>query len=543
MKDKLIHALEEVLTHLDYPDVDVMVQLPKNPDHGDFSTNIAMQLSRKLGENPREIAEVIRTHLCDHYSDLLESADIAGPGFINFTLKSQQLISQIELIISKGNQYGKSEIGVGKTAQVEFVSANPTGPLTVGHGRGAILGDVVSNILQWNGYSVHREYYYNNAGRQMQRLGESVKARYAEICGDEVEFPENGYEGEYIIDIAKELQQTQGDTLIQSEDNKTFRKAAETTIFTHIEKTLQRLGLQFDEFFNEQSLYDSGAIDNFIQDLKAHELIYEKEGATWFKATAAGRVQDRVIIKSTGEPTYRLPDMAYHQNKLDRGFDLVIDILGADHMDAYPDVVAAVGKLGYDTNRIKVIIHQFVTLTDGGEPVKMSTRKANFITLDELIDEVGADVVRYFFIMRGNNSHLNFDLKLAKDESDENPVFYLQYAHARLCNILKHAEGLGHPFNSKADTSLLNNPLEVKLIKNLLEFPNVVKKGHETLEPQTIANYLQQIAALFHKYYANERVVTEDTILTSARLVLVKATQIVMKNGLTILGVTAPKRM
>ncbi|MDP6853469.1 MAG: arginine--tRNA ligase [Candidatus Marinimicrobia bacterium] len=543
MKDKLIHALEEVLTHLDYPDVDVMVQLPKNPDHGDFSTNIAMQLSRKLGENPREIAEVIRTHLCDHYSDLLESADIAGPGFINFTLKSQQLISQIELIISKGNQYGKSEIGVGKTAQVEFVSANPTGPLTVGHGRGAILGDVVSNILQWNGYSVHREYYYNNAGRQMQRLGESVKARYAEICGDEVEFPENGYEGEYIIDIAKELQQTQGDTLIQSEDNKTFRKAAETTIFTHIEKTLQRLGLQFDEFFNEQSLYDSGAIDNFIQDLKAHELIYEKEGATWFKATAAGRVQDRVIIKSTGEPTYRLPDMAYHQNKLDRGFDLVIDILGADHMDAYPDVVAAVGKLGYDTNRIKVIIHQFVTLTDGGEPVKMSTRKANFITLDELIDEVGADVVRYFFIMRGNNSHLNFDLKLAKDESDENPVFYLQYAHARLCNILKHAEGLGHPFNSKADTSLLNNPLEVKLIKNLLEFPNVVKKGHETLEPQTIANYLQQIAALFHKYYANERVVTEDTILTSARLILVKATQIVMKNGLTILGVTAPKRM
>jgi arginyl-tRNA synthetase len=543
LKDKLIHALEEVLTHLDYPDVDVMVQLPKNPDHGDFSTNIAMQLSRKLGENPREIAEVIRTHLCDHYSDLLESADIAGPGFINFTLKSQQLISQIELIISKGNQYGKSEIGVGKTAQVEFVSANPTGPLTVGHGRGAILGDVVSNILQWNGYSVHREYYYNNAGRQMQRLGESVKARYAEICGDEVEFPENGYEGEYIIDIAKELQQTQGDTLIQSEDNKTFRKAAETTIFTHIEKTLQRLGLQFDEFFNEQSLYDSGAIDNFIQDLKAHELIYEKEGATWFKATAAGRVQDRVIIKSTGEPTYRLPDMAYHQNKLDRGFDLVIDILGADHMDAYPDVVAAVGKLGYDTNRIKVIIHQFVTLTDGGEPVKMSTRKANFITLDELIDEVGADVVRYFFIMRGNNSHLNFDLKLAKDESDENPVFYLQYAHARLCNILKHAEGLGHPFNSKADTSLLNNPLEVKLIKNLLEFPNVVKKGHETLEPQTIANYLQQIAALFHKYYANERVVTEDTILTSARLILVKATQIVMKNGLTILGVTAPKRM
>ncbi len=543
MKDKLIHALKDVISRLDYPKVDVVVQLPKNPDHGDFSTNIAMQLSGKLGKNPREVAEEIQSQICITYSDLLESAEIAGPGFINFTLKSQQLISQIEIIIREGDQYGKSGIGEGKTAQVEFVSANPTGPLTVGHGRGAILGDVVSNILQWNGYTVHREYYYNNAGRQMQRLGESVKARYVELCGETMDFPENGYEGEYIVDIAKELRQSQGDSLIQSGDNRTFRKAAESKIFIHIENTLQRLGLKFDEFFNEQSLYDSGAIENIIQDLKAKELVYEEEGATWFKATAAGRDQDRVIIKSTGEPTYRLPDMAYHQNKLDRGFDLVIDILGADHMDAYPDVVAAVGELGYDMDRIKVVIHQFVTLTEAGEPVKMSTRKANYVTLDELIDEVGSDVVRYFFIMRGNNSHLNFDLKLAKDESDENPVFYLQYAHARLCNILNHAEGLGHSFNPKADITLLVHPLEVKLIKNLLEFPNVVKKSYETLEPQTIANYLQQIAAFFHKYYAKERVVTEDTLLTAARLILVKATKIVLQNGLNILGINAPTRM
>ncbi len=543
MKDKLINALEDVLSRLNYPKLDVLVQLPKNPDHGDFSTNIAMQLSGKMGKNPRDIAAEIKTNICENYSDLLESAEIAGPGFINFTLKSQQLIAQINKIISQDELFGRSDIGKGKSAQVEFVSANPTGPLTVGHGRGAILGDVVSNILQWNGYSIHREYYYNNAGRQMQRLGESVKARYLELCGKSSEFPENGYEGEYIIDIANELKESEGDSLIQSDDLKIFRKAAELRIFENIEKTLQRLGLKFDEFFNEQSLYDSGAIDNILQDLKANKLIYEKDDATWFKATSAGREQDRVIIKSTGEPTYRLPDIAYHQNKLDRGFDLVIDILGADHMDAYPDVIAAVGQLGYDQDRIKVIIHQFVTLTHGGEPVKMSTRKANYVTLDELINEVGADVVRYFFIMRGNNSHLNFDLKLAKDESDENPVFYLQYAHARLCNILKHAEGLGHPFNPEADTSLLKNPLEVKLIKNLLEFPNVVKKGYDTLEPQTIANYLQQIAAIFHKYYAKERVVTDDTLLTSARLLLVKATQIVLKNGLTILGISAPKRM
>jgi len=543
LKDKLINALEDVLSRLNYPKLDVLVQLPKNPDHGDFSTNIAMQLSGKMGKNPRDIAAEIKTNICENYSDLLESAEIAGPGFINFTLKSQQLIAQINKIISQDELFGRSDIGKGKSAQVEFVSANPTGPLTVGHGRGAILGDVVSNILQWNGYSIHREYYYNNAGRQMQRLGESVKARYLELCGKSSEFPENGYEGEYIIDIANELKESEGDSLIQSDDLKIFRKAAELRIFENIEKTLQRLGLKFDEFFNEQSLYDSGAIDNILQDLKANKLIYEKDDATWFKATSAGREQDRVIIKSTGEPTYRLPDIAYHQNKLDRGFDLVIDILGADHMDAYPDVIAAVGQLGYDQDRIKVIIHQFVTLTHGGEPVKMSTRKANYVTLDELINEVGADVVRYFFIMRGNNSHLNFDLKLAKDESDENPVFYLQYAHARLCNILKHAEGLGHPFNPEADTSLLKNPLEVKLIKNLLEFPNVVKKGYDTLEPQTIANYLQQIAAIFHKYYAKERVVTDDTLLTSARLLLVKATQIVLKNGLTILGISAPKRM
>jgi arginyl-tRNA synthetase len=334
-----------------------------------------------------------------------------------------------------------------------------------------------------------------------------------------------------------------GDSLIDTADNKVFKEAAESNIFLNIKKTLARIGLKFDTFFNENSLYDSGAIEDVVDTLRQKNLIYEKEGATWFKATEAGRDQDRVIIKSSGEPTYRLPDIAYHQNKFNRGYDLMVDVLGADHMDAYPDVLAAVEQLGCDSKKVNVIIHQFVTLTEDGEPVKMSTRKANYVTLDELIDEVGQDVVRYFFIMRGINTHLNFDMALAKDESDENPVFYLKYAHARLCNILKHAEGQGHDFKKNTDLSPLSLDSEIQLVKFLLEFPNVIEKAKDNLEPQTIATYLQSLAGMFHKYYAKERFVTDDKVKTSARLILVKALQIVLANGLSLLGIQAPERM
>ena len=449
----------------------------------------------------------------------------------------------MDAIIKSKENYGKNNSGKNKKVLVEFVSANPTGPLTVGHGRGAILGDVISSILEWNGYEVEREYYYNNAGRQMHRLGESVKSRYLELLGENTEFPEEGYEGEYIIEIAQSLLDKNGDSLIDTADNKVFKEAAESNIFFNIKKTLARIGLKFDSFFNENSLYDSGAIEDVVKTLRQKNLIYEKEGATWFKATEAGRDQDRVIIKSSGEPTYRLPDIAYHQNKFNRGYDLMVDVLGADHMDAYPDVLAAVEQLGCDSKKVNVIIHQFVTLTEDGEPVKMSTRKANYITLDELIDEVGQDVVRYFFIMRGINTHLNFDMALAKDESDENPVFYLQYAHARLCNILKHAEEQGHIFNEKTDLSPLNLDSEIQLIKLLLEFPNIIGKAKDNLEPQTIATYLQSLAGLFHKYYAKERVVTDDNNKTSARLILVQALQIVLNNGLSLMGIHALERM
>ena len=543
MKNTLSDALHEIITALDYPETNIVVQLPKNPEHGDFATNLAMQLGGALGENPRDIAQILAEKLIENYPKLVESAHIAGPGFLNITIYKEMFVILLRTVLKKNTTFGQTELGKENKAQVEFISANPTGPLTVGHGRGAILGDVVSSILEWNGYEVDREYYYNNAGKQIQRLGESVQARYLELVGESPEFPEEGYEGKYIIDIAQDLKDKNGDALKDATDIAPFIQAAEPAIFLQIEKTLNRIGLKFDKFFNENSLYESGAIEEVVAALRQKGLIYEKEGATWFKATKAGRDQDRVIIKSSGEPTYRLPDIAYHRNKFERGYDLIVDVLGADHNDAYPDVLAGIEQLGYDTNKVKVLIHQFVTLMEKGKPIKMSTRKAQYITLDELIDEVGQDVVRYFFIMRGMNTHLNFDMDLAKDESDENPVYYLQYAHARLCNILKHAETQGYKLDENIDLTPLTLDSEINLIKLLLEFPNIIEKTKENLEPQSIANYLQSLAGMFHKYYAKERVVTEDTDKTAARLVLVKALQIVLSNGLSVLGIQAPEKM
>ena len=402
---------------------------------------------------------------------------------------------------------------------------------------------MISNILEWNDYSVEREYYYNNAGLQMERLGLSVQARYLELLGKSVKFPEEGYQGEYIIEIAHDLLKKEGAKLQETKEISYFTQAAEKHIFLLIKNTLTKMGLNFDRYFNEQSLYDSDAIKSVLDILTEKDLLYNKDGATWFKATSAGREQDRVFIKSSGEPTYRLPDIAYHLDKLDRGYDLIIDVLGADHMDSYPDVLAAIDQLDYSADKIKVLIHQFVTLIKNGEPVKMSTRKAQYITLDELIDEVGPDVVRYFFLMRGINSHLNFDLDLAKDESDENPVYYLQYAHARLCNIIKHAKSVGYIEKQNLNLSPLTLDSEINLINNLMEFPTIIKKAHENLEPQTIANYLHGLASKFHRYYANERIVTDNKEITAARLSMIKAIKIVLYNGLSILGINAPEKM
>ena len=474
---------------------------------------------------------------------MIEEINYVNPGFINVKINKNILSNELQNIIASDSDYGKNNTGKGKRVLIEFVSANPTGPLTVGHGRNAILGATISNILDWNGYSIEKEYYFNNAGRQMRVLGESVYVRYMELLEIKMEIPEGGYEGLYIKDIAKKIFKTHGDKLKNDKENPVFKETAETYIFKDIEKTLLKIGLKFDSFFNENTLYENNEINNVIKKLEAKDLAYKKDGALWFRGTSIGRDVDRVIVKSSGEPTYRLPDIAYHKDKFDRGYDIMIDVFGADHMDAYPDVMAAVKALGYPDNKIKVLIHQFVTVLKDGEPVKMSTRKANFISLDKLIDEVGADVTRFFFIMRSMNTHLNFDIDIAKEQSDVNPVFYIQYAHARCCNILRRFDGNLDKLNPDI-LSELNLDIESQIISKLLKFPELIEKSSDSLEPQNISNYLMELSSNFHSYYAKERVVgLENKKLTEARIYLINSIRIVIRNGLQILGISHPEKM
>ena len=538
MIDKIIQALIDTLKKLDYPQKEIKVSSSSNPEYGDLSSSLPLMLAKDLDKNPIDIAKIIMDNISIS-KDLIKEITISKPGFINFKISNKYYYSVLEQILSN-NKFGQSSSFNGKKANVEFVSANPTGPLTVGHGRNAVLGDVVCNILEWNGYSVTREYYFNDAGRQMRILSESVASRYLEKLGKSFDFPEGGYEGSYINDIAKDIINQHGEQL--DKDDILFKEVPEKNIFKQIKSTLNDLGIKFDVFSNEKTFYENGDIDKLLDELRSKDLIYEKDGATWLKSSSLGKDQDRVFIKSSGEPTYRLPDTAYHRNKVERNYDLIVDIFGADHMDTYPDVLVALDALGIKTNHIKVLLYQFVTLLRGGEKIKMSTRKADFVTLDELIDEVGADVVRYFFIMRGINTHLNFDLDLAADQSDKNPVYYLQYAHARICNIIKRNDET-NPADMNYNSALLKNELEIDLLKKLEQFPMIVSSALDSLEPQTIANYLQETAGKFHKYYANCRIIIEDKELTQSRIALIKATKNVIYNGLQLLGITAPDKM
>ena len=518
----------------------IVLEKSSNPSFGDYSTNIALSLAKQLKNNPLEIAENIGG-LLNIDNDIIEKYSVTKPGFLNFHISNTYYQKTVINIISSSESFGLTNIGQNKTANVEFVSANPTGPLTVGHGRQAVLGDTIANILEWHNYKVTREYYYNDAGRQMRILAESVAARYFNLIGKEYNFPDDGYKGEYIISIANEIINKHGEQL--ETNSELFRKEAEKTIFKDIKKTLNSIGIKHDVFSNEQTYYDNGSIDSLVKELSKKNLIYKSDGAVWFKATDLGLEKDRVYYKSSGEATYRLPDTAYHRHKLDRAFDLVVDIFGADHADAYPDVIAALNALDVNTDPIKVLIHQFVTLLKSGEKVKMSTRKANFVTLDELINEVGGDVVRYFFIMRSMNSHLNFDLDLATDQSEKNPVYYIQYAHARISNIINNGKAKNLSINGKFDASLLNHESEISLIKSLNDFPEVMVKVLDNLDPQIIANYLHSIASEFHKFYAKCRVITDDIELTKSRLNLINSAKIVLGNGLKILGIQAPDKM
>lgn len=542
MKKYLIELFEKASEVLPYlSSVEKLFTIPNQQNHGDYSTNIALLLSKKLGKNPREVAAEIINYL-NYDKEVIEKVEIAGPGFVNFYFNKNYIPRILSQVISEKERFGKWNIYNGKKAMVEFVSANPTGPLTVGHGRNAVIGDTVANMLEWIGYDVDREYYFNNAGRQMRVLGDSVRQRYLEILGEQITFPDDYYQGEYIKEIAAQLFNEYGPSLQNQDAEGIFKQTAEKEIFSEINKTLEKLGINFNVYYNEHTLYERKKIEHLLKMFQERNLSYEKDGAIWLKLSELGNESDKVIVKSTGEPTYRLPDIAYHITKYERGYDMMVDLFGSDHNATYPDVLAGLKALGYDPVKVKVLIHQFVTIMQKGEIVKMSTRKANYITLDELIDEVGSDVVRYFFIMRSMSSHLNFDLDLAKKQSDENPVFYLQYAHARISSILRMAveENLKE---SLENLHLLSTVEEQNLLKKLYEFPDEVLYCAENFEPHKISTYLEEIASLFHKFYTVCRIIGSEQKLAEARIALILAVKHVIANGLTILGVSAPDKM
>lgn len=546
MKDYLRSIIRKSLQQFDLSEDDIpeiQIEKPNQPEHGDAASNIAMNLASVLKMNPRKIAEQIVEEL-EYDEQKLQAVEIAGPGFINFRYAENYLFDELTKILNKGNEFGKSASLKGQRILVEFVSANPTGPLTVGHGRNAVLGDTVANLLEWSGAAVDREYYFNNAGRQMRKLGESVRARYLQLLDHEAELPEDGYEGEYIKDIAQELIDEHGDSLVDNKEIDPFKDRAEEVIFDEIQVTLKRMNIEMDSFFNEKEVYEDGSIDKTIEVLREKDLAYDKEGATWFRTTKFGKDQDTVLIKSTGEPTYRLPDIAYHAKKLDRGYDQCIDVFGADHIDTYPDVLSGIEALGYDQSKVDVIVYQFVTLVKDGKPFKMSTRKANFVTLDDLMDEVGADVTRFFFEMRDPNTHLEFDVGQAKEAGEKNPVFYLQYAHARIHSILRKVDQeYGFDVEDQPKLELLTHEAETALIKSLLRFPEMIQSAAESREPHRLINYLEDLASNFTSFYHDCRILGEEEELVQARSALAKATAQVLANGLGILGISAPEQM
>jgi len=524
---------------------DFWFEEPKNPEFGDLSTNLALQLAKPLKQNPRQIAQLVISNL-DLDSAIISSVDIAGAGFINIKFHPVYYTEAFSQIHKNGKNFGRTYPKQPQKINVEYVSANPTGLLHMGHARNASIGDTVANLYEWLGNEVTREYYFNNAGNQMNNLAKSIYARYMQkISDDNFPFPEDGYHGDYVQLIADEIIKLHGNSLMEgTEDNLTIcRKFGEAWCFDKIKQTLKRMNIVQDIFFNEDSLYSDGKIKELIDELKSKDLAYEKDGALWLKLSALGLSEDRVIVKSTGEPTYRLPDIAYHKVKFQRGYDFLIDVFGADHIATVPDVMAGIGTLGFDASKVKVIIHQFVTLTEDGKQVKMSKRSGKSYTLDELLDEVGPDVVRFFLLMRQVTTHLEFDLSLAREHSEKNPVFYLQYAHARICSIIDNAKTKGIELNPEFNSSLLIHPKEIDLIKLLLKFPIQIKTAAEKYEPQILAEYLRDLATAFHGFYHECRIIGSETEYQNSRLNLAWLTKIVLKNGLTILGITAPERM
>ncbi|WP_024335568.1 arginine--tRNA ligase [Desulfotignum balticum] len=524
------------------------IEVPKHDSQGDLSTNFAMVSAAIQKMAPRKIAEAVIAHM--EPEDRIDKIEVAGPGFINFFLRPSAWHPVVDQVLAADDRYGASDFGQKERVQVEFVSANPTGPLHVGHGRGAAVGDAVGNILRFAGFSVSKEYYINDSGRQIRTLGTSVWFRLLELAGNTVDFPEDCYKGDYIKDLAREVLDREGPDFINRDEDKAIdvcARYAAGRILEQIRYDLADFGVTFDQWFSEQSLYDSGRVQQSIDVLKKEGRVYEKDGALWFRTQDFGDEKDRVVVRSNGLTTYFASDIAYHQEKYERGFDRVIDVWGADHHGYINRLAAAVMAFGKQRDRFQVILVQLVNLLRGGKPVQMSTRAGEFVTLKDIVDEVGKDAARFMFLSRSYDSGLDFDLEVAKQKSSDNPVYYVQYVHARISGILAKAKTL-HPemdvdFTQGQYLSKLVAQEEIQLIKTLAGFPEQVEKSAATCHPHVIFTYLMTLAAAFHAYYNRHKVITEDTELTLARVSLVLAVKKVIRNGLFLLGVSAPERM
>jgi arginyl-tRNA synthetase len=528
------------------------IESPRDPAHGDVASNIALAIAKAERKAPRAIAEIIKAQII--LPPEISEVTVAGPGFINFKMAPAYWHSEMRRAFGAGKSFWKPaawELNSrgGRKVQVEFLSANPTGPVTVGHGRNAVLGDAIARLYEAAGFEVTREYYFNDGGRQMKLLGESVRVRYLEEHGIDAPFPPEGYQGEYIRDIARALKAEHGDKLVNVTDLEIFRTAAVEAIMGDIKRTCERLRIGFDVYTNELDLLNAGRVDAVLAALREHDLTVEKDGAVWLRGEPLGLPKDAVLVRSGADrqPTYRTPDIAYHIEKLNRGFDLIVDVFGADHIGEHQQVVAAVKALGYDISPIRAIIYQFVTLTRAGEKVKMSTRKATYVTLDELIEEVGVDVVRFFFLFRKSDSQLDFDLELAKKQAPENPVFYVQYAHARLASIFREGEkaGLSLPTDPAEVNLDLLGAEELDLVRRAVGLPAVMTAAAEQLEPHRIPFYLLELAGEFHRYYnkPTNRIIGPDRELSMARMFMAQILKSAIVGGLELLGVSAPDRM
>ena len=587
MKDQLKELIESALASLitqqslpaDVSSADVQLERTKDRSHGDFASNIAMVLAKPAKMNPRQIATLIVDALPQH--EMIEKVEIAGPGFINFSLSASSRQQVVADVLKKAGQFGLSNYGNGQKVQVEFVSANPTGPLHVGHGRGAAYGSVVSSLLKAVGFDVHREYYVNDAGRQMDILATSVWLRYLEKCGEQFTFPSNGYRGEYVLDIAETLKQQHGNALFhkaslvfdgvpadepQGGDKElhidgltqqaknllgadVYRQLFDlglNAILDDIRNDLAGFGAEYDEWFSERSLVESGVVDEAVEQLKAANMLYQQDGAWWFKSTDFGDEKDRVVVRDNGQATYFASDVAYHLNKFNRGFDQIIDIWGADHHGYITRVKASMEALNQDVSKLKVLLVQFAVLYRGKEKVGMSTRSGEFVTLRELRDEVGKDAARFFYVMRGADQHMDFDLELAKSQSNDNPVYYVQYAHARVCSVFRQLAERQMNWDEQTglqNLSLLTEDHEQALFTMLSRYPEVVELAAITHTPHLLAHFLMDLARDFHTYYNAHQFMTDDINLSQARLTLITAVRQVIANGLGLMGVSAPQSM